>query len=210
MREKLSAAETREMLAAVASYVVSMVDMLTDVDRAIGDGDHGIGMRRGFAAVAEEMQKSELTSVAAVVKAAGTTIMAKTGGAAGAVFGTFFRGGSAALDDRPDFDAEGLAGFLRQGLEAVEKRGGARPGQKTMIDALAPSADAAAEAAPRGLAEAIDAAWKAACAGVEATKDMIATTGKAKTLGERSLGHADPGAVSFSLILEAMRNYIVA
>ncbi len=210
MHERLSAAETREMLAAVASFIVSNVDMLTDVDQAIGDGDHGIGMRRGFAAVADEMKKSELTSVAAVVKAAGTTIMAKTGGAAGAVFGTLFRAGSAAFDGRPDLDAEGFAMFLRQGLEAVEKRGGARPGQKTMLDALAPAADAASEAAPRGLGETIDAALEAARAGVEATKGMIATTGKAKTLGERSLGHADPGAVSFSLILEAMRSYIAA
>jgi dihydroxyacetone kinase-like protein len=198
------------MLAGVARHIVASVDMLTEIDQAIGDGDHGIGMRRGFAAVEEAMAVSDLQSVAKVFKDAGTAIMAKTGGAAGAVFGTLFRAGSAAFDGRDGMDAVGFAGFLAQGLDAVEKRGGAKPGQKTMIDALAPAAVAAADAAPRGLGEAVRIAAAAARGGVEATKDMIATTGKARTLGERSLGHVDPGAVSFTLILESMRDYIAA
>ncbi|MDR3493024.1 MAG: dihydroxyacetone kinase subunit DhaL, partial [Ancalomicrobiaceae bacterium] len=196
MYDTLSPLETRDMLLAVAEYIVERTDMLTQVDQAIGDGDHGIGMRRGFLAVTEQLQGSEPASVEAAVKAAGTAIMAKTGGAAGAVFGTFFRAGSAGFAGR-SFDAEGVAAFLKTGLAAVEKRGGSRPGAKTMIDALAPAADAAAEAAGLGLAETLTRACAAAVAGVEATKDMIATTGKARTLGERSLGHPDPGAVSF-------------
>ncbi len=210
MHETLSAAEARDMLAAVARFLISKVDMLTEADQKIGDGDHGIGMRRGFAAVLKEMASIEPISVAAVFKSAGTTLMANTGGAAGAVFGTLFRSGSGGLDNRPAFDAEGLAAFLRQGLEAIEKRGGAKPGQKTMIDALAPAATAAEAASSRGLVETITAASEAANAGCEATKGMIATTGKARTLGERSLGHPDPGAVSFTLILGAMRDYIAA
>ncbi|MDR3375484.1 MAG: dihydroxyacetone kinase subunit DhaL [Ancalomicrobiaceae bacterium] len=195
------------MLLAVAEYIVERTDMLTQIDQAIGDGDHGIGMRRGFLAVSEQLQGSEPASVEAVVKAAGTAIMAKTGGAAGAIFGTFFRSGSSAFAGR-NFDADGVAAFLRIGLEAVEKRGGSRPGQKTMIDALAPAAAAAADAAGGGLSETLARACAAAVAGVEATKGMIATTGKARTLGERSLGHPDPGAVSFSLILTAMRDFV--
>ncbi len=210
MHDTLTPAEARDMLAGVARHIVASVDMLTEIDQAIGDGDHGIGMRRGFAAVEEAMAVSDLQSVAKVFKDAGTAIMAKTGGAAGAVFGTLFRAGSAAFDGRDGMDAVGFAGFLAQGLDAVEKRGGARPGQKTMIDALAPAAVAAADAAPRGLGEAVRNAAAAARGGVEATKDMIATTGKARTLGERSLGHVDPGAVSFTLILESMRDYIAA
>ncbi|WP_026781958.1 dihydroxyacetone kinase subunit DhaL [Pleomorphomonas koreensis] len=210
MRDTLTPAEARDMLAAVARHIVASVDMLTEIDQAIGDGDHGIGMRRGFAAVEEAMAGSDLQSVAKVFKDAGTAIMAKTGGAAGAVFGTLFRAGSAAFDGRDGMDAAGFAGFLAQGLDAVEKRGGAKPGQKTMIDALAPAAVAAADAAGGSLGEAVRSAAAAARQGVEATKGMIATTGKARTLGERSLGHVDPGAVSFTLILESMRDYIAA
>ena len=210
MHDTLTPAEARDMLAGVARHIVASVDMLTEIDQAIGDGDHGIGMRRGFTAVEEAMAVSDLQSVAKVFKDAGTAIMAKTGGAAGAVFGTLFRAGSAAFEGRDGMDAAGFAGFLAQGLDAVEKRGGAKPGQKTMIDALAPAAVAAADAVPRGLGEAVRSAAEAARGGVEATKDMIATTGKARTLGERSLGHVDPGAVSFTLILESMRDYIAA
>jgi dihydroxyacetone kinase-like protein len=207
MRNSLTPAETQEMLANVARHVIANVDMLTELDQAIGDGDHGIGMRRGFAAVAEEMQKPLTGGLDAPLKAAGMAIMSKTGGAAGAVFGTLFRAGGAALAGREAFDAEALAIFLRQGLEAVEARGGAKPGMKTMLDALAPAAEAAAKA-PNSLPEAIQAALAAARQGIEATKGMVATTGKARTLGERSLGHPDPGAVSLTLMLEAMRDYI--
>ncbi|MCM5559202.1 dihydroxyacetone kinase subunit DhaL [Pleomorphomonas sp. JP5] len=210
MHDTLTPVQARDMLSAVARHLVANVDMLTQVDQAIGDGDHGIGMRRGFSAVEEAMASTEPVSVSAVFKAAGTAIMAKTGGAAGAIFGTMFRSGSAAFDGQAVLNAEGFAGFLALGLEGVEKRGAAKPGQKTMIDALAPAATAAKTAIARGLVEVVKEATDAAKGGVEATKDMIATTGKARTLGERSLGHPDPGAVSMSLILEAMRDYIAA
>lgn len=134
--------------------------------------------------------------------------MAKTGGAAGAVFGTLFRGGSAAFAGH-DLDAATFAAFLRKGLDAVMKRGGSHSGQKTMIDALAPAAVAAEAAVGQGLGAVVAAAAEAAKGGVEATKSMIATTGKARTLGERSLGHPDPGAISMSIILEAARTYVV-
>ena len=210
MQEALNLAATQDMLAAVARHIVANVDMLTAVDQAIGDGDHGIGMRRGFAAVLEEMQKPAAGGVDAPFKSAGVAIMSKTGGAAGAVFGTLFRSGGTALAGRGSFDGEALSTFLQSGLEAVEKRGGSHPGQKTMLDALAPAAEAAAKAASGGLPAAVRAAAQAAAEGVEATKSMVATTGKARTLGERSLGHPDPGAVSLKLILEAMRDYIVS
>ena len=143
MREALTLAATQEMLAAVARHIVANVDALTAADQAIGDGDHGIGMRRGFAAVSEEMQKPAAGGLDAPFKSAGMAIMSKTGGAAGAMFGTLFRSGGTALAGRSSFDADALATFLQSGLEAVEKRGGSRPGQKTMLDALAPAAEAA-------------------------------------------------------------------
>ena len=207
MHETLSPAETRDMLKAVAETMVASTDLLTAADQAIGDGDHGIGMRRGFAGVQEALGGPTASTVEALVKSVGMTIMAKTGGAAGAVFGTFFIAGSAAFAGRDVFDSEGFARFLALGLGGVEKRGGAKEGQKTMIDALAPAARAAADN-QGNLPDAVRAAAEAAVAGVEATKQMVATTGKAKTLGERSLGHADPGALSLSLILAAMRDFV--
>jgi dihydroxyacetone kinase-like protein len=209
MHDALTPAATRELLQAVSKRMVDSVDLLTAVDQAIGDGDHGIGMRRGFAAVLEQLQTQPET-VEAAFKLAGAAIMSNAGGAAGAVFGTLFRAGSAAFAGRSSLDAEGLASFLQLGLKAVEQRGGSRPGMKTMLDALAPAATAAAKASPEGLSATARAAAAAAEEGVEATKSMIATTGKARTLGERSLGHPDPGAVSTSLILKAMRDYIAA
>lgn len=206
MHQKLAPAEVRDMFKAVAARMIANVDLLTTVDQAIGDGDHGIGMRRGFAAVAEQMEVVDPKSVPALFKAVGMAILSKTGGAAGAVFGTLFRSGGGALAEA-DFDADGLVAFLDKGLEDVQKRGGSKPGQKTMIDALVPAVEAARKATGQGLAASLAAAAEGAARGVEDTKNMIATTGKARTLGERSLGHPDPGAVSIRLILEAMRDY---
>lgn len=208
MRQTLSAAEVRDLFKAVSAHMIANTDLLTAVDQAIGDGDHGIGMRRGFTAVAERMEATDAASVPAVFKAVGTAILAKTGGAAGAVFGTLFRAGGAALPEA-DLDAKGFVAFLESGLEGVQKRGGSGPGQKTMIDALVPALEGARKTAGQGLAATVKAAAEGAANGVEATKAMIATTGKARTLGERSLGHPDPGAVSIRLILEAARDFVV-
>ena len=136
----------------------------------------------------------------------GTAIMAKTGGAAGAVFGTLFRSGAKALEGKAHLDAAGFAAFLEAALDGVVKRGGVVQGQKTMVDALAPAAAAVKAVAGGSLGQALDAAATAAQQGVESTKAMVATTGKARSLGERSLGFVDPGAVSISLIFNAMRD----
>ena len=196
----------REMLEAVCVRVIENVDVLTAADQAIGDGDHGVAMRRGFAAALEQLKADSSQSVEAMFKSVGAAVLSKAGGAAGAVFGTLFRSGAAVLGGR-EFDAGAFASFLEQGLEGVEKRGGARPGQKTMVDALAPAAEAARKTQADGLIAATRAAAEAAKRGVESTKTMVATAGKAKTLGERSLGCADPGAISVSLILDAISDY---
>jgi dihydroxyacetone kinase-like protein len=198
------------MLRAVAKHVIANVDRLTDADLATGDGDHGIGMRRGFEAALEALEAVESNDVASSFKAVGTAIVSQTGGAAGAVFGTLFRSGAKAFGAAAAMDAAGLAGFLETGLEFVMQRGGVVPGQKTMVDALAPAAAAAREAAAAGLQATLAAAAAAAAQGLEATRGMVATTGKARSLGERSLGHVDPGAITVVLILTAMRDFVAA
>ena len=195
MAETLDANGARDMLLAVAQSLIDQTDILTDADLTIGDGDHGIGMRRGFEAALVTLNEAEPESVEAAFKATGTAILSNTGGAAGAVFGTLFRAGSKAYAASGTVDGESFAGFLEEGLAAVLKRGGVIEGQKTMVDAVAPAARAARAAA-------------GAVEGVEASKAMIATTGKARSLGERSIGHPDPGAISISLILKAMQDFV--
>jgi len=206
MADKLDAAGARDMLVAVSQSMIDQTDVLTDADLAIGDGDHGIGMRRGFGSALEALRAGEPESVDAVFKSTGMAILSNTGGAAGAVFGTLFRSGAKGFAVGV-VDGESFSAFLEEGLAAVLKRGGVTEGQKTMVDALAPAARAARAASGDGLQAATAAAASAALDGVEATKGMIATTGKARSLGERSIGHPDPGAISISLILKAMQDF---
>ena len=207
MADTLDAKQARDMLVAVSHSIIDQTDVLTDADLAIGDGDHGIGMRRGFEAALEALNSTDPDSVDLSFKATGVAILSNTGGAAGAVFGTLFRSGAKAFASGDKIDAASFAGFLEEGLAAVVKRGGVVEGQKTMVDALAPAARAAHDAADSGLVAATAAAADGALGGVEASKAMIATTGKARSLGERSIGHSDPGAISISLILIAMRDF---
>lgn len=207
--ERLELPRTISMLRAVAQSVVANTDVLTDADLAIGDGDHGVGMRRGFEAALTALDGGP-SSIEDAFKAVGMAVLSNTGGAAGAIFGTFFRSGARAFSGKDAVDGVTFADFLDQALEAMLKRGGVVEGQKTIIDAVAPAARAARNAVGGGLADVVASAADGALAGVEATKSMVATTGKARSLGERSLGHPDPGAISASIILVAMRDFVAA
>jgi dihydroxyacetone kinase-like protein len=200
----LSLPETVEMLLHVADRVIAARDRLTQADR-MGDGDHGVGMARGFEAAQRKLAESLPASIADAFTLTGTTLMAAVGGAAGMVFGTLFRSGATALQGRERLDADALAAWLEAGLAAVGKRGGAAPGYKTMIDALPPAAAAAAGARGGSLGAALAAAAEGARAGAERTRDMVARAGRMRSLGARALGHPDPGAVSMHVILDAMR-----
>ncbi|WP_375753686.1 dihydroxyacetone kinase subunit DhaL [Vibrio sp. HN007] len=200
--------ETIEMMQLVAKGMVNSEPMLTKYDQTIGDGDHGLGIERGFSNVVVYLGDGfSAKDVGDVMTKIGTKLMSTMGGASGAIFGTLFRAGGKAIKGEEQLTTEVLARFLDAGLEGIYKRGGAEEGAKTMIDALAPAMRKAKELASVDFEEAITAVTEAAENGVEKTKDMIATTGKAKTLGERSLGHPDPGAISMSLILKFMAEY---
>jgi phosphoenolpyruvate---glycerone phosphotransferase subunit DhaL len=208
-RAQLDLEATRAMFLHVAHGLEASMDHLSDLDRAIGDGDHGIGMAHGFEAVRRELEAKSYDSVGKLLHGVGTALMMSIGGAAGAIFGSWFRGGSARLQEERSFTSGALARLLADGLQAVKARGGAQAGAKTMIDALEPAAAKAQVQADAGAP--LDLALAAACEearlGMERTKDMLATTGKAKTLGERSLGHPDPGAASTYLILKFMAEF---
>jgi phosphoenolpyruvate---glycerone phosphotransferase subunit DhaL len=182
--------------------VIGHRDELTKADQAIGDGDHGVAMERGFAAARQAVATKPAQTAGDVFKNAGLAILAQSGGASGAVFGTFFIGAGKPLS-QSSLNASGYAAALIGGLDAVQARGKAKPGDKTMVDALSAAIAAVAEAREQDLCAVAVAAAAGARTGSIATRDMIASTGKAKTLGARSLGHVDPGSITLSLVLEA-------
>ena len=207
-KAQLTVKEAQEMFIYVSNKIIESKDILTQADKAIGDGDHGIGIARGFEAVGQKLKTQSFTSIGELFKSIGMTLMTSIGGAAGAVFGTLFRGAGKNTGDQAELDSQTLTLALQDGLQAVKDRGKAKPGDKTMVDALEPAAVKSAELNAAPLDEALMEISEAARQGMEKTKEMVATLGKAKPLGERSLGHADPGSVSTYLILKFMLEFV--
>ena len=200
----LDAAWACRWIELAAADVAEQRDYLVDLDRAIGDGDHGENMDRGFKATVEALGQAEPASVAEVLKTGAKTLMSTVGGAAGPLYGTAFLRASKAAGDG-ELDAAGVAAIIEGALGGIQARGKATTGEKTMVDAWTPALDAARAAAESG-ADAVatlQAAATAAEAGAAATEPLRATKGRASYLGERSIGHLDPGAVSTSLLLRA-------
>ena len=200
----LDAAWARRWIELAAADVAEQRDYLVDLDRAIGDGDHGENMDRGFKAAVEALGQAEPASVAEVLKTVAKTLMSTVGGAAGPLYGTAFLRASKAAGDG-ELDGAGVAAVIAGALDGIQARGKATTGEKTMVDAWTPALEAAREAAESGSdgVAVLEAAATAAEAGAAATEPLRATKGRASYLGERSIGHLDPGAVSTSLILRA-------
>lgn len=178
---------------------------LIELDRAIGDADHGENMQRGFAAVTAKLDGGAQDTPAAVLKLAAMTLMSTVGGAAGPLYGTAFLRAATALGDAAEIDPAAVVAFLTAARDGVVARGKAEPGDKTMIDAWTPAVEAAETASSAGASstEVLEAAANAAQAGALATEPLTARKGRASYLGERSAGHRDPGAQSTALILQA-------
>ena len=200
----LDAAWALRWIELAAADVAEQRDYLVDLDRAIGDGDHGENMDRGFKAAVEALGQARPGSVAEVLQTVAKTLMSTVGGAAGPLYGTAFLRASKAAGDG-ELDGAGVAAVIAGALEGIQARGKATTGEKTMVDAWTPALEAARAAAESGSdpAAVLEAAATAAEAGAAATEPMRATKGRASYLGERSIGHLDPGAVSTSLILRA-------
>lgn len=200
--------EVVAMLDKVADQIIASEPALSEADRNIGDGDHGLGMQRGLTAAKEKLAEGGLPSIDKAFMAVGTAMMSSMGGASGAIFGTLFRAGGKALKGNEVFDSAGLATFLKAAVEGVQERGKAEVGDKTVVDAMAPAAEKAQETKESSLTDALTSAADAAEAGKEASKAMVAKFGRAKTLGEGAIGHPDAGALSFTIILQAMRDFV--
>lgn len=180
---------------------------LTDMDQAIGDGDHGINMRRGMKAVEEKMPTVEDKNIDDILKAVGMTLVSTVGGASGPLYGTAFMKAGMAVKGKDALEAADIATMLEAAVEGIKTRGKSTTGEKTMLDAIVPATDAYKKAIEDGktITEALTAAEEAAWEGVEYTKTIIATKGRASYLGERSIGHQDPGATSITYLLQAAK-----
>jgi phosphoenolpyruvate---glycerone phosphotransferase subunit DhaL len=178
---------------------------LIELDRAIGDSDHGENMDRGFQAVLNKLAESQPETPGAALKLTAMSLMSKVGGAAGPLYGTAFLRAATTLGDAPDISPAALAEALEAARDGVVARGKAERGDKTMVDAWTPAVEAAgmASAAGANVLAVLIAAAEAAEEGAAATDPLIARKGRASYLGERSIGHRDPGAVSTALILRA-------
>ncbi|MEU2071338.1 dihydroxyacetone kinase subunit DhaL [Streptomyces anulatus] len=186
----------RRWMTAVAASVEREANHLTELDSAIGDADHGSNLQRGFTAVTEVLEKDAPATPGAVLTLAGRQLISTVGGASGPLYGTLLRRTGKALGDDDEVTRDQLARAFAAGVAAVGQLGGAQAGDKTMLDALLPAAEA--------LATSFDGAANAARAGAEATVPLQARKGRASYLGERSIGHQDPGATSSALLVEAL------
>jgi len=184
------------LILAVADEVIAHADELTELDQAVGDGDHGINMKRGFEAVRADAGTTAEKPLPDALKAIGTQLVMKVGGASGPLYGTLFM----ALGKAIAPDASNLSDAFASAVEAVKSRGKSQPGQKTMLDVLAPVQLALAEGGP----DLPDRLPVVAVAAADATIPMLATRGRASFLGERSIGHMDPGARSSALIVASL------
>lgn len=209
----VNAETVRRWLTEAAASLNAQRDYLTQLDAAIGDADHGTNMDRGFTAVVVKLETLDgSVPPGKVLTTAGATLVSTVGGASGPLWGTALRRAGRALGDDPEFDGAGLASALDAALDGVVELGAAQEGDKTMVDALAPAVRVLDEQLATGVAlrDALAAAQAASEDGMRATVPLQAMKGRASYLGERSIGHQDPGATSTSIIVGALASSVAA
>jgi dihydroxyacetone kinase-like protein len=192
-----------EWLRQFAALVHDNAGYLTELDSAIGDADHGSNMDRGMKAVVAVLDSTQFEAPDALFKKVGMTLVSTVGGASGPLYGTFFLRFGSSLQGAAEVSAPELGVALRAGVDGIVTRGKAEVGDKTMYDALAPALDAYDAAVDQGVGAALAAAATAAAKGRDATTPLVARKGRASYLGERSVGHQDPGATTVALLLDA-------
>lgn len=206
----LNIEQMKQMFLYVGEQIIKSKPLLTEIDSAIGDGDHGIGMSVGFAKAIENLNKTDFATINEIFKTIGMSMISSMGGASGVIFGTMFIGGVKELGPLTTLNLETLADILENSLKAVKERGKAEVGDKTMIDALQPAALALRDSAndANSLLDGLHRAEESAKIGVENSKEYTAKFGRAKSLGVRAIGHQDAGATSVWIIIKSMRDWV--
>ncbi|MFB9960465.1 dihydroxyacetone kinase subunit DhaL [Agromyces bracchium] len=186
--------------------IAAEADRLTALDSAIGDADHGTNIARGTGAVRKRLADAPPDDAGALLKSSGMALVSTVGGASGSLYGTLFLEMAKSVGPTPELDTAGLADAFRAGVAGVVARGRAEPGDKTMVDALQPAAEALSAAAEGGrpIVESLREAAAAAALGRDATIPLVARKGRASYLGERSADHLDPGATSAAILVQAL------
>jgi dihydroxyacetone kinase-like protein len=205
MADTVDVAALDKWIREFARLIADHKEMLTELDSAIGDADHGINMHRGMTAVVTTLESESPGRPSELFKRTGMTLVSTVGGASGPLYGTAFLRMSATVGDAEELDGSDLAKMLRAAHDGVVQRGKASPGDKTMLDAFGPAVEALESAIADGqpLSVALDAAVRAAEEGRAKTIPMVARKGRASYLGERSAGHQDPGATSVTFLMAA-------
>ncbi len=201
----------KDALDAVAAAIIAQKDYLTDLDRQIADGDHGINMARGFQAAMDAVEEmDDTTKPGPVLETIGRAFIHNVGGAAGPLYGTGFIKAAAVCDEDTNLNVASFEKLLGAAIAGIEKRGHAKKGDKTMLDALIPihACFLPENAESKTLFEVLQDASHAAKEGVDYTKTIAARRGRASLVGERSIGHEDPGAVSSMLMYRALYNFL--
>ena len=199
-----------QILQEIAHKIEAEKDFLTKLDQPIGDSDHGINMARGFGEVEKKLPTWEGKDIGTILKTVGMTLVSTVGGASGPLYGSAFLKAGIACAGKEELDLSEFLSVLETATEAVKQRGKSTTEEKTMLDAMVPSLEAMHTKLEEGgdakavLSAGVDAAWK----GVEHTKDLVATKGRASYVGERGIGHQDPCATSYSDMLEVIRDQI--
>jgi dihydroxyacetone kinase-like protein len=201
--ESVKLEQMRSWIVTTAAVIETNATMLSDLDAAIGDGDHGANMSRGFTAVAKKLKASPTADIGALFKSVGMTLLSTVGGASGPLYGGFFLELGKQTLGKQELDTAALQAALEAGLGDIERRGKAELGDKTMVDAMAPALEAM-KAAGNDVAAATQAAAVTARDAAQKTTPLLARKGRASYLGERSIGHQDPGATSTALLLESL------
>lgn len=199
-----------EIIKKIGADIEEQKDFLTELDNVIADGDHGINMARGFQAVDAILPSMEGKDIGTLLKNVGMKLLSTVGGASGPLYGTAYMKAGAAVAGKTEIDMSDFIKMLDAAIEGVQKRGKATTGEKTMIDSMVPASEAikASYAADQDAKKSLDAGVKAAEDGIEYTKTIIATKGRASYIGERSIGHQDPGATSFTIMLKDVAELI--
>lgn len=195
-----------EILKAMAAKIEEEKDYLTELDNEIADGDHGVNMAKGFNAVVPKIEAMAGKDIGSLLKTTGMTLVSTVGGSAGPLYGTAFMKAGAAMKDKMEMDGKDLVKALEAAIGGIKMRGKATTGEKTMLDAICPAYEAlkASIEAGEDTKTAMGKAVEAAKAGVEYTKTIKATKGRASYIGDRSIGHQDPGATSSLYIFEVI------
>ena len=203
------ASKVYECIAKIADSIIANKEFLTELDREIGDADHGINMARGFTEVLAVLPKDS-DNIGELLKKTGMTLLSKVGGASGPLYGTAYMQAGKVCAGKTSLTPEDGKAIFEAVIAGIQKRGKAVKGEKTMLDSIIPASEAYAAAIDSGasVGEALDAMCKAAEEGMEFTKTIIATKGRASYLGERSIGHQDPGATSATYTLECIRDFV--